>query len=179
MPSMAPHGKSEQLRLGFLTAIEVPERGFSGGLLVTNHYGRPLEFQCTTPVKPNATQEILYGSSLQPFLLGELIGGTLVEKTSVKPQLILTDLPQILELRNHIDLPVVLVGLDEHFAHGEEGEPTLQLGRQKVRFHPAHGGDCEEVAANTQQVPAEADLCEPFTRVRDALQETLKTGSLR
>jgi len=179
MPSMAPHGKSEQLRLGFLTAIEVPDRGFSGGLLVTNHYGRPLEFQCTTPVKPNSTQEILYGSSLQPFLLGELIGGTLVDKTSVKPQVILTDLPQILELRNHIDLPVVLVEVPGEGWGAAEGEPTLQLGRQVVRFHPAHGGDCDEVAANSRQVPAEADLCEPFTRVRDALQETLKSGSLR
>ena len=57
---MATNGKAEQLRLGFLTAIEVPDKGLTGGLLVTNHYGRPLEFQCTTPVRANATQEILY-----------------------------------------------------------------------------------------------------------------------
>ena len=59
---MATNGKAEQLRLGFLTAIEVPDKGLTGGLLVTNHYGRPLEFQCTTPVRANATQEILYGN---------------------------------------------------------------------------------------------------------------------
>src|SRR6185437_10677864 len=106
---MTANGKHEQLRLGFLTAIEVPEKGFVGGLLVTNHYGRPLEFQCTMPVRPNATQEILYGPTLGSFILGELIGGTLFEKAGVKPQLILTDHEQILELRNHVDEPVALV----------------------------------------------------------------------
>ena len=77
---MTANGKQEQFRLGFLTAIEVPEKGFVGGLLVTTQHGRPLEFQCTVPVKPNATQEILYGPTLAPFILGELIGATLIEK---------------------------------------------------------------------------------------------------
>jgi hypothetical protein len=44
---MTVESGKENFRLGFLTAIEVPERGFVGGLLVTNHFGRPLEFQCT------------------------------------------------------------------------------------------------------------------------------------
>lgn len=172
---MATNGKAEQLRLGFLTAIEVPERGLTGGLLVTNHYGRPLEFQCTTPVRANATQEILYGASLKPFLLGELIGGTLVDKSSVKPQLILTDQPEILELRNHIDVPVVLVD-----PIGETGgERTMKLGRQTIRFHEAHESDQVRIDEGAQQIPADADLREPFSRVREALQETLKTGALR
>src|SRR5260221_696610 len=71
---MTAHGKQDRLRLGFLTAIEVADKGFVGGLLVTNHCGRPLEFQCTVPVRPNSTQEILYGPTLIPFLLGELSG---------------------------------------------------------------------------------------------------------
>src|SRR5258708_34263760 len=105
---MTATGKQEQLRLGFLTAIEVSDKGFVGGLLVTNHNGRPLEFQCTVPIKANPTQEILYGPTLAPFILGELIGGTLVEKSGIKPQLILTDQLQSLELRNHIHRPVAL-----------------------------------------------------------------------
>src|SRR5262245_60141919 len=99
---MSAHSNHEQLRLGFLTVVEVPEKGFVGGLLITNHAGRPPEFQCTAPVKPNATQQILYGPTLKPFVLGELIGGTLVGKAGIKPQLILTDLEPVLELRNHV-----------------------------------------------------------------------------
>ena len=57
---------NEQLRLGFLTAIHLEHRGHVAGLLVTNKYGRPLEFQCTAPVRPNRTQELLYGPTLVP-----------------------------------------------------------------------------------------------------------------
>ena len=42
--------------LGFLTALEDDQGGFLGGYLVTNQRGRPLEFQCTTVVRPNRSQ---------------------------------------------------------------------------------------------------------------------------
>lgn len=174
--------KTETLRLGFLTAIEVPEKGFVGGLLVTNHYGRPLEFQCTVPVKPNATQEILYGPALAPFVLGELIGGTLVEKAGVKPQIVLTDREQILELRNHVEQPVALVLSDEakkQAATESADGPQTKVGGRTLRFHAAHAGDREAFERDAKQIPASADLGEPFDRVREALQEVLRNGALR
>ena len=178
---MTANGKQDQLRLGFLTAIEVPDRGFVGGLLVTNHCGRPLEFQCTAPVKANPTQEILYGPTLAPFILGELIGGTLVEKAGVKPHLILTDHVQILELRNHVEQPVALV--ETETAAGDSAEidesRSIKLGRQSVRFHPSHGEDHLAVSRDSRHIPIDADLKEPFERVREALHETLRSGALR
>jgi hypothetical protein len=178
---MTANGKHDQLRLGFLTAIEVPKRGFVGGLLVTNQCGRPLEFQCTAPVRANPTQEILYGPTLVPFILGELIGGTLVEKAGVKPQLILTDRDQILELRNHVDQPVGLV--EPEAVNGTMGSAdtshTIRIGRQSVRFHASHAEDGPAVWRDSRQIPADADLAEPFERVRQALQESLRSGALR
>lgn len=103
---MTRSDRNDQLRLGFLTAVEDKEIGFVGALLVTSQRGRPLEFQCTTPVKPNRTQEILYGPTLAGFLLGDLIGRTLVERVGVKPQVILVDRPEFFELRSQIDIPV-------------------------------------------------------------------------
>lgn len=178
---MAATAKQEPLRLGFLTAIEVPEKGFVGGLLVTNQCGRPLEFQCTVPVKPNPTQEVLYGPTLQPFVLGELIGGTLVEKAGVKPQLILTDREQILELRNHVEQPVALVAgpADKSDSVGELQQGRLRLGRQTLRIHPAHDSDHAAISRDAPRVPADADLAEPFERVREALQETVRSGALK
>src|SRR5882672_4073153 len=157
---MTANGKHDQLRLGFLTAIEVPDRGFVGGLLVTNHCGRPLEFQCTAPIKANPTQEILYGPTLAPFMLGELIGRTLVEKAVVKPQLILTDRDQILELRSHIDQPVGLVEPQATNGDSELAEVarSIRLGRQNVRFHASHAEDNSAISRNAHQIPAEADL---------------------
>ncbi len=115
----------EHVRLGFLTAVEVPERGYVGGLLVTNRFGRPLEFQCTSPVKPNRTQEILYGPTLVPFVLGELIGRTLLDKVAVKPHLVLTEQPEMLEVRQHVSLPVACIdenGVDVEAIEDAEAE---------------------------------------------------------
>ena len=174
-------GIQEQQRpvqLGFLCAIGQPEVGFVGGLLITNQHGRPLEFQCTTPVKPNRTQLILYGDTLKSWLLGEVIGRTLVERAQVSPDLILTSRTEMLELRRHIDTPVAYCdpGGDVPSTcqrHGQE--PVARLGRQLLRFHRDHGDDCQIVARHRRHVPSNADLSEPFQRVQEALNETLKT----
>ena len=66
--------------IGFLTIREYEELGLIGGYLVLNVNGRPLEFHCTAPVRPNRAQQILYGPTLEPFLFGEQIGQALVSK---------------------------------------------------------------------------------------------------
>jgi hypothetical protein len=174
---MAANGSTD-LKLGFLTAIELTGGGYVGGLLVTNRFGRPLEFQCTTPVRPNRTQEILYGTSLRSFVLGELIGKTLVEKSAVKPDIVLTEGDELLELRSHVAQPVAVV---EREATGgrQPSEHLLRIGRQTLRFHPSHADDEKRLAGSAESVPEQADLFEPFERVREALQETMKTSAVR
>ena len=165
---MASNGETD-CKLGFLTAIELPGGGHVGGLLVTNRFGRPLEFQCTTPVKPNRTQEILYGPTLRPFVLGELIGKTLVEKATVKPDLVLTEDDELLEVRPHIDRPAGTVC--------DGGD--MRLGKRSIRFHADHGSDETKLGGKAAGVPDHADLTEPFDRIREALQETLRAGTGR
>ena len=187
---MSANGKQNPFRLGFLMAIEVAGHGFMGGLLVTNHQGRPLEFQCTTPVKPNRTQQILYGPTLEPFLLGELIGRTLVQKIGVKPHLILAEQREILELRQHIDVPVACLVEDDNSvpvmsADSERGVSTsggdefVNLGRQRLRFHQSHAADRSLIQQHAGKVPSDADLREPFQRIREALDEAMQSGTTR
>jgi hypothetical protein len=170
---MMTENAKETFRLGFLTAIEVADRGFVGGLLVTNHFGRPLEFQCTAPIKPNRTQEILYGPTLVPYVLGELIGKTLVDKVGIKPHLLLTERDDLLPLRNSVAIPVACVHDSE-----ETAEP-MRLGRQMLRFHGDHSDDTCIAKQGATVVPNDADLREPFERVREALAEASRTGGMR
>src|SRR5438132_4143357 len=94
------------LHLGFLTVF--PEAtGFLGGYLVTNSWGRPLEFRLSTAVQPSKVQQILYGGTLTEYLCADLIGKTLIEKTNTAVQLIVTDSLDALPLRSRIDLPVI------------------------------------------------------------------------
>ncbi|MEZ6060917.1 MAG: hypothetical protein R3C19_11190 [Planctomycetaceae bacterium] len=172
---MSNTAKSEQMKLGFLAALEVDGRGYVGGLLVTNHNGRPLEFQCTTPVKPDRTQEILYGKTLRPWLLGELIGKTLLERVSIKPELVLTGDADFLELRNHTAIPVACT--DDSSAGPHESAP--QLGGRRLRFHESHQADADFIRDRSRLLPGQADLVEPLERVRDALNETVRTVMAR
>jgi len=170
---MSRAGQSDKLRLGFLETLEVDGRGFVGGLLVTNQVGRPLEFQCTTPVKPNRTQEILYGNTLRSWMLGELIGGTLLERVSIKPELIVTSNPYILELRNHTEIPVACTDREQSMSLSE-GE-SISLGSRKLYFHEGHSEDLSTITDHRHLIPDSADLTEPLDRVREALSETVKT----
>ena len=166
----------DQFRLGFLTAVEDADRGVVGGLLITNRFGRPLEFQCTTPVKPNRTQQILFGPHLRPYVLTELIGKTLIEKVGVKPDLVLTESPDLLTLRDHISVPVASVS-DAIKKHADD--ETLPLGQQRLKFHDGHDADRKTIAQQASQIPDTADLKEPFERVREALAETIKAQAAR
>jgi len=169
---MSVGAAQDQLRLGFLAAVEEADGGVVGGLLVTNRFGRPLEFQCTTPVRPNRTQQILYGPTLRPFLLAEVIGRTLLDKVGVKPHLVLTESAELLELRQHVPMPVAsLIPAD---ADVDERAVVLPLGRQRLRFHDDFPQDLREIEHRRDQVPDTADLQEPFERIREALSETLK-----
>src|SRR6516165_10429591 len=93
------------LNVGFLTVLHEPS-GYIGGYLVTNNWGRPLEFRLSTAVQPNRVQQILYGGTLQPYICADLIGKTLVDKTALGVQLFVTDCAMALDLRLRIDIPV-------------------------------------------------------------------------
>ena len=95
--------------MGFLTVVEHPQYGLFGGYLILNTAGRPLEFHCTAPIKPNRAQEILYGPTLESFLYGEQIGQTLISQGSATPLVICTDREPALAAREHISTPLLLV----------------------------------------------------------------------
>lgn len=184
------HGNHDQFRLGFLTAVEDAERGFVGGLLITNRFGRPLEFQCTAPVKPSRTQQILYGPTLKPYVLGELIGRTLLEKVGVKPHIVLVESPDLLELRSASSTPVAylfpeLSSSSSKLPDAQSQQTTqtspnrLNFGSEFVGYHIAHESDRQEIEKYAKLVPADAELREPFERVREALTETIRLSMSR
>src|ERR1035441_1934337 len=62
---------------------------YRGAILVTDESSKPLEFRCTAPVRPTQLQRTLYGKSLLPHVLTELIAMPLISSVREKPQLIL------------------------------------------------------------------------------------------
>jgi hypothetical protein len=200
---MSASGPKSLPAIGFLTVVEQAEAGLLGGYLVLNALGRPLEFHCTAPVKANRAQQILYGPTLAPYLYGEQIGQTLLGKTKVEPLLVFTDVSPALAVRNLVTLPVLLVQsatdktvpesnidvpptglkLNRHDdAHPSVPYPKsarlieFQLARQSVAVLASHAADRERAAEVWQPYAEEFDLEEPFSRIREALNEAQRGG---
>jgi hypothetical protein len=192
------------LKLGFVTALEEPT-GYLGGYLVTNAWGRPLEFRVSNPVQPNRVQQILYGDTLRPYIFADLIGKTLVEKTGTGVHLIITDCRAALDLRRLIEIPMVWLtpvplspggrGVRDEGAPGqdelslrfysrstsspdpaESDAQVLSLSAGKVYCHPEFAADKPAVRKLIEQLPDCLDLAEPFVRIREAIGEARKMG---
>ncbi|HEY1186081.1 MAG TPA: hypothetical protein VGE74_00430 [Gemmata sp.] len=165
---------SGPLAVGFLAVLQ-DQTGWLGGYLVTNGWGRPLEFRLTTAVQPNRVQAALYGPTLTEYLHADVIGKTLVEKTATKPDLIVTDSLPVLALRGRIEVPVVAI-----CPPGALPPDTVSVPHPRTPgglILPARfAGDREAVDQLLARVDSAVDLSEPFARVREAVSEARKMG---
>ncbi|MDO5565256.1 MAG: hypothetical protein Q4G59_01270 [Planctomycetia bacterium] len=199
---MSSENNNTESTLGFLSITGSIKQGLLGGLLVLNSFGRPVEFHCTAPVRANRAQEILYGNTLQPFLSGEQIAPALISKVDTKMCAVLTDCPFVLSAVSLIPVPLVFV-FSRISTRAAEAARTEQEATERERFGsfdefpfiPGFDTDQWTVVAkgNTQlafvaQEDAaqrsfdtqldhflEAiDPCEPFERIRLAIEEAQK-----
>ncbi len=168
------------LNLGFLAILQ-ETNGYLGGYLVTNIWGRPLEFRLSTAVQPNRVQQILYGGTLGPYICADLIGKTLVEKTSVPVQLVVTDREAVLDLRQRLEIPVALLAAPDdpvaarRTAAGQVARPGSS-GQGPILCHPRFPSDVPVVRELLGRLDSTLDLAEPFARIREAIAEARKMG---
>jgi hypothetical protein len=180
---------------GYLSTLESPEYGHFGGNLILSPLGRPLEFHCTSPVRPSRAQEILYGPTLQSYLIGEQIGGALLKAARLCPCLILVDGAAMLAARSVASAPMALVlsraqaataSTDrrddesaEVMAFADSGRvgPMSSFGAQVEAAGYSlilpSGFECDKqaVAQLATQLSQHVDLAEPFGRIHEAIRE--------
>ncbi len=166
---------------GFLTVVEDEQHGFFGGYLVLSELGRPLEFHCSTPVLPSKAQRILYGRTLRSFVLGELIGQTLVQKTQLPVQVLLTDLEEMLGVGLFWRGDLAWVSrcrepVPNDLTQSSSAPTTPERPSLAVDDYQLTGSStcCWSPAAlNEVLTPlvSYVDLAEPFERIREAIQE--------
>jgi hypothetical protein len=168
------------LNLGFLTIVQ-DAGSYLGGYLVTNQWGRPLEFRLTTAVQPNRVQQILYARTLQSYICADLIGKTLVDKTGIPIQLVVTDSPTALDLRLRLDVPVAWVAHAARVDHpaapvATQERPTTLPVRESIHCHARFPEDAVAINDILNQLIGTVDLAEPFQRIREAMGEARKMG---
>ncbi len=160
----------EASAFGFLTVVDSPAHGIFGGYLLVDAAGRPLEFHCTAPVKVSRAQAILYGPTLVGHLHGRQIGGALLAEGGVAPVVVLTDQEAMLQVRPHTSLPVAFV----RRATAADDPAGFTVGAAHVGPTGGDGGRQAAIQDRLAELGAAVDLCEPFERIRAAIDEAQK-----
>jgi hypothetical protein len=168
------------IQLGFLTVF--PEsNGYVGGYLVTNSWGRPLEFRLSTAVQPNRIQQILYGRTMPEYVCADLIGKTLIDKTTTQVHLLFADSLDVLPIRLRMETPVVAV-LPQHdlqtslLADDLYGSITDQHSSAPIYYALRYSHDVDRIKEVLERIDGGVDLMEPFLRIREAMAEARKMG---
>lgn len=158
---------------GYLASVEDSVIGVTGGYLIVSATGRPLEFHCTAPVQPSRAQEILFGPTLRPHLLGEQIGRALVDRARIKPTALLIDDADLAQAGEKRQTPLVLITEPE--AAPPAGWRALPLaGEGKPLWtRDAEADDIRELIASLSQA---IEIAEPFDRIGEAIREAQRLG---
>src|SRR6185437_5771603 len=154
---------------------------YRGAILITDDWGKPLEFRCTAPVKPNAVQRTLYGQTLLPHVLVELIGAPLLSAVQEHPEVIIIQESLFFDLRHKTDTPVVRLrrqGADVKLSSdGAEKAKPLVMASESGKFDPivmeAHwqfAGDMDYSREKLRELFGRWDLVEPFERLTKGLE---------
>ena len=163
-----------KVTIGYYTVTHDDRMGWTGGLLILNGIGRPLEFQCTLPVRPSRAHEILYGPTLRTHLISEVIGPLLISKSRTPLSILCCDQPESLALESHTKSPIALVC---EAAEEEEGPDTdqmlstygsVEVAGSQFSVAPEQIDAVQRLSTQLSDLP---DAVEPFQRIREAIQE--------
>lgn len=168
-------------------------KALRGGALVVDSTTEPLEFRCTTAVRPTKLQRILWGARLGDHLAADLLGLPLVKALAQPFHLVVVRQPDFLGMRESIDIPLVRLRRDldaelEDEGPSTEGKQTEDddaasgssdgiLTNALGRFEPViiecrRGRESDMSAARAALAPlfVSRDVLEPFERVETALE---------
>lgn len=172
---------STQTAIGFLGYREFDNgEAYRGAILVTDEWSKPLEFRCTAPVCPTHLQRTLYGKSLMPHVLTELIAAPLISSVREKPQLILIADDAYFDVRHKISSPVIRVARTSGVKAKQDDQaktkslllqsPTGKFAQVEIEAHWKFSGDLDSCGDRLRELFSRWDLTEPFQRLAEGLQ---------
>lgn len=167
--------------IGFLGFREFDDgEAYRGAILVTDESSKPLEFRCTAPVRPTQLQRTLYGKSLLPHVLTELIGAPLISSVREKPQLILIADEAYFDVRHKVSAPVFRVARPTDSKAKQDDQPQFKslllqsasgkFAQIEIEAHWQFAADIESSGERLRDLFGRWDLIEPFQRLAEGLQ---------
>ena len=168
---------SERQCLSFMSLVELAKDVFYGGVLVTDSQSKPIEFRCTSPIKPNPVQKTLYGETLRKHMCVELTAQPIKDALQEQLNVIFIYQTEFWEFRRLIDFPLLLVkkqgedivsSPDSQNAESKviSPDPNFDFDPITVTCHPDYPDDMSILPIIGNHI----DLIEPFTRIRSAVE---------
>jgi hypothetical protein len=154
--------------IGYYTVVEESRTGFTGGLLVLNRGGRPIEFQCTLPVRPTRAHEILFGATLRDHLLAEVIGPCLVNKTRTPISILICDQRESMRLSEFTETPIALAIETTSHRDSIDDSDFVWLAGTRLQVNIESIDAAKSICEDLNDLP---DATEPFERIREAIKE--------
>jgi len=164
------------------------DESWTGGILVTDRHGLPVDFRYVEPIKPTRLQKLIYGGALKRYLLMDAIAGTLLKAANSKAEWIFTSDQDLLELEGPASGRFVVIENGTHEPFSERGEWRMSgIGKiaiqvasagQPVRltFNSTDENETSSIAEDLSAMSMEFDFTEPLKRVREALTEICRNG---
>jgi hypothetical protein len=199
---MSNENANAETTFGYLSMLEFPDHGYFGGYLIVSPLGRPLEFHCTAPILPSRAQRILYGATLEPFLLAEQIAGALLQVAKLRPDLIITNHEVTLQARVQGHVP--MVALRGQTQPPGCTTPSDPIGRESsastsggvvvtevdgfgifsansfcFQMPPGYESEKDKASQLLALLGRHVDLAEPFGRIEEAIREAQRLGEDR
>lgn len=161
---------------GFI-ATRANDNDMTGGILVLDSNGDPVEFVVTDPISIKWPTRILFGSRLSGYIETKVVAPALIKSLASKLILLCFDNPSILLRKVDLGIPVaVCAGGSVPYStmHWKKLEDPDPAGAQHCWWSaPTAEHKIRDLLENTSLILAPAPSHEPFARVREALM----TGS--
>jgi hypothetical protein len=158
-------------------------KDYMGAVMATDEKGLPLEFSYTSPpIAPTRLQRILFGSSLDPYVRRDVIGGQLVKSLKNKPDVIVTSDELLLALESDAGCPIIRLQDSssrqlEDVGDTESLSPTLRLIQLREHGNPYRATSAGEDPAQWDSTRStlihlaeSMDILEPLERVASAIE---------
>ena len=178
-----------EFKLAYLSRCTFEDgKAYRGGILVVDSRGAPLEFRCTSAIRPNPVQRTLYGDSLDPYMQIELVGKPLLSAVRESFDILVVDDQWLLNIRQQCDRSVVLArrqGAEFSGASGGDRGSASLVDSPSGRFDPVvveapegTPGDMSSAMSVLERAAVTFDPLEPFQRIHLALEKVHEQKAL-
>ena len=157
-----------ELTLCYLICPQDAAKAFLGALMITDFRVRPFHYSYVSPVRPTTFQKILFGPTLNSHVKIDVIAEKLLKNIPRVPDVLFVDDMEILAVKQIIKKPTACLKKST----SQDAEPN----RLSILDYKADSDEDQEIIGQIiAHLENLIDLVEPFSRMRQALKEAIKT----